>query len=115
MAKRKKRRKASGTTIRRGSCRVVRGAVRICMSKGGKLTVSASGPRKRRRKTTRKKGRKGKRRVAKKLKKLKRPKYCKSKPTVRKGVCRCRLKSGKMKRLKIRVCRAPKRRGKKRR
>jgi hypothetical protein len=110
MAKSKKRRKAKGTTIRRGSCRVVRGAVRICMSKGGKLTVSASGPRKSRKTTKKRKTRKGSTRKV--MKKLKKPKSCKSKPAVRNGVCRCRLKSGKLKKLRIAYCRKPRTGGK---
>lgn len=102
MAKRKKRarKRPSKTTIKRGTCRVIKGAVRVCMSKGGLLRVTPTGlgGSKRRRKSAGKKG-----------KKLAKPKMCSSKPTLRKGRCTCKLKSGKKKVLRIAYCRAPKR------
>ena len=100
MAK-KGRKKAKGVTISRGKCRVVKGRVRICVSRGGKLSTSIAPTRRKKRKSTKRKS-SGK-------KKLKKPKSCKTKPAVRKGTCKCKTKAGKTKKLRIAYCRKPKR------
>ena len=103
MAKRKKAKKA--VTIKRGTCRVVKGKVRVCATKSGKIYTSVVG----RKKATRK--RKG----TTAGKKRKKPAKCATKPTIRKGVCSCRGKKtkknpkGKIFRLKVAFCRKPKR------
>ena len=98
MAKRKKR--ASTSTIKRGTCRVVKGKVRICATKTGRLYISTTPTRKRRKKAGTKK------RYGKKLKK---PKSCVKAPKVYKKRCRCKTKTGKTKMMKMAYCRAPKR------
>ena len=106
MAKRRKRAKKKAVTIKRGTCRVVRGKVRVCASKAGKIFTSVVSGR---RKATRKrKGTLG-------GKKRKKPAKCATKPAMRKGACKCRGKKtrknpkGKIFRLKVAYCRKPKR------
>lgn len=114
MAKAKKRQKQKkvGTVsgLKRGQCRVVRGSVRVCLSKAGKITVSTTAKRKRRKTTAKRRKTTAKQKASTGLKKLKKPVSCETSPRVRKGVCKCKTKAGKTKSLRIAYCRAPKRR-----
>lgn len=85
MAKARKKSAGKAGTIKRGTCRVIKGRVRICASKTGKLTASPmAGKRRKTRKSATKKA--GTKRTAK-------PKICKNKPTKTakgfKGKCSC--------------------------
>lgn len=76
MARTKKSRKKKGTTIKRGTCRVIRGRVRICARKDGSLyttPVSKKKSKSTKRKSTKTKS--TKRRTAKK------PAKCATRPT----------------------------------
>lgn len=101
----KKRKAKKAVTIKRGTCRVVKGKIRVCASKTGKIYTSVVS----RKKATRK--RKGKATGVKR----KKPKKCVTKPSVRGDVCKCRGKKtkkfpkGKVYRLKIAYCRKPQR------
>ena len=100
------RKAKKAVTIKRGSCRVVRGKVRVCASKTGKIYTSV---------TPRRKPKRKRKKTTKKYKKPAKPKKCVSKPSVRGGQCKCRGKKtkknpkGKVFKLKIRYCRKPKR------
>lgn len=104
MATKRRKKAKKAVTIKRGTCRVVRGKIRVCASKTGKIYTSVVS----RKKATRK--RKGKTAGKKRAK----PKKCVTKPSVRGGVCKCRGKKtkkypkGKVYRLKIAYCRKPK-------
>lgn len=100
MAKRRKKRRSSVRgiagigAIKKGTCKIVRGRVRVCKAKSGSITVRATGV---------------KRKSTKSYKKPAAPSVCKTKPTVRKGRCSCKTKStGANRFLKMRFCRKPK-------
>ena len=90
--------KKRSTTIKRGTCRVIKGKTRICATKTGQLYLSVAGGVKKRKSTTKK------RKSTAQGGKLKKPIWCKTAPKKSKGICYCTTKTGKKKRLRKNYC-----------